>query len=286
MLRIAHISDLHFAKASFSLKQFMSKRWVGNFNTMLIRNFFYSQKQLFQLPRLFKKLNVDYIIITGDFTATSQVKEFELAQAFLATFKDNDIKILSIPGNHDHYTKSAFLNKRFYHFLENMSPNHNFPTKSYKLKEHGVESFPLDGKWWYVGIDTALATPILSSRGLFSEKIEHELINLLAHIPKDFNILVVNHFPFLPHGSKRKILVRGSRLKAILENTPQVKIYLHGHTHKHKIISSRPLILDSGSVTSKRSGSFNLITLTHHDIEVDVYRWRSKQWQLENSFSF
>jgi 3',5'-cyclic AMP phosphodiesterase CpdA len=290
MLNIAHISDLHFAKISFSIKQFLSKQWIGNFNNLLLRKFFYSHRQLFLLPQLLKKLNTHYLIITGDFTATSQIKEFELAKEFLSTLPDNNIKILSVPGNHDHYTKTAFLNKRFYKFLENGSPNHDFPTKSYSLKEHGVESFPLNNKWWYLGIDTALATPILSARGLFSEKIEQELINLLKLIPPQINIIVVNHFPFSQEGHKRRILKRGNDLKNILQKNPHVKLYLHGHTHKNYISDQRknhlPIIIDSGSISSKKNGSFNFLSITNNSINIDTYRWENSNWHNKTSSNF
>lgn len=278
MLTIAHISDLHLSKITFSLSQFLSKRWIGNLNNLLFRRFVHSSKQIENLPKLFEKLKVDYLIITGDFTSTSQLSEFKAAQCFLKKVEERGIKVISIPGNHDQYTRKAYKNKSFYEFFENKqkSPLH--------LKRDGIEVFSLDKKWWFIGIDTAIPTSLISARGLFSEKLETTLKQVLLKIPKEDFIIFVNHYPFIKPKNPRRGLKRSSALKAILKQHKNIKLYLHGHTHKQTIMKGRPITLDSGSISHKR-GSFNILELGSNQCLIKFYTWTNK-WQLQKNFTF
>ena len=75
-LRIAHLSDPHFSKITYSPRQFLSKRWMGNLNLLLFRNQAYQTQYLWHLPELVESLEVESVFITGDFSSTSLNEEF------------------------------------------------------------------------------------------------------------------------------------------------------------------------------------------------------------------
>ena len=251
-LRIAHLSDPHFSLVSYHPSQFLSKRWLGNLNLMVFRQHVYHTEHLGHLPELFETLDVERILLTGDLSSTAQDCEFALGQKFVESFKS---PIYVIPGNHDKYTKKVENTRRFYDF---------FPSKDLAEKKVAVES--LGKGWWWVGMDTALATFLFQAYGVFDTSIEKALIEALDQIPKTDRILLANHFPLWPSKVPSHDLKNAKRLREILKDYPQVKIYLHGHDHKPYIFSDRkPLVLNSGSCAHKPGGTFYLIDLYETD---------------------
>jgi 3',5'-cyclic AMP phosphodiesterase CpdA len=266
LIRIAHISDLHFSKTTLNPLQFFSKRWLGNLNLIFSRKGNYLTQRLFPLVDLFKELGVQHVIITGDLTTTSRRQEYLLANQLIAQFKEAGLSVLALPGNHDHYTKKACLEKRFYQFCDT------------PFNEHGIAVKSLGGRWWVIALDTAIATSLISSRGYFSPLLEKHLEETLSQIPQGDSVLLANHFPFFDHDSPRKMLVRGDALKNLIARFPAIKFYLHGHTHRHCLADLRPnglpILLDSGSTPHRIDGAWNLIDLTPSGSTVRVYRWK------------
>ncbi len=176
--------------------------------------------------------------------------------------------MICIPGNHDHYTRSAYRNRTFYNYF----PSSWDPSLNCNLKTDGVTAKKLCPGWWIVGLDTACSTSWVYSTGYFNPRTEKALDILLQSLPE--NILLVNHFPFFQHDSKRKVLLRGPALQQLVEKHPQVKIYCHGHTHRRCIAplesSGLPLILDPGSTTHRSNDGWHLI-----EINGNAY---SQQW--------
>ncbi|MEL7431554.1 MAG: metallophosphoesterase [Chlamydiota bacterium] len=273
MTRILHCSDFHFPQKitddpSQIFLQFFSKRWIGNTNWHFSRKHHFSHDQLNQLPAFCKAESVETVIFTGDASITGTKKELENAAAFFEKIRAENIQILTLPGNHDHYTKKSFREKAFYnHFPDN-------PSSNYSLRNGGVEALPLSKDWYYVGLDTVRSTPPYSSRGDFTKRIEQQLQEVLRDLP-DTPILMANHFPFLPFDHPRKILEKGNRLETIIANDPRIQIYIHGHTHRQCIADLREdnlaLILDSGSGAHKHYGTFHLYDLQKNSIEITVY---------------
>jgi len=278
MLRIAHISDLHFGTITYSPCQFFSKRWLGNCNLIFTRRKTHDANLLAPLPALFSKLKVDLVIVTGDLSTTGQEREFQKAAAYCDLFQERGIKLLFIPGNHDHYTKKDYLQKRFYQFFSNPTGDDPFT-----LKDNQLEIRQLKNEWWYLAIDTVIPTHLLSSQGLFSEGLEGRLADLLSRLPKDRRVIFINHFPFFPFDNPRKKLKRGMALGNLLKQYPQVIFYLHGHTHRHCIADLRPshfpIILDSGSASMVHHASFNLLDLSPTSSTVAAYRFMNEQWE-------
>ncbi|PIS00583.1 MAG: hypothetical protein COT84_06695 [Chlamydiae bacterium CG10_big_fil_rev_8_21_14_0_10_35_9] len=285
-IRIAHISDLHFSKISYHPSQFLTKRWVGNVNLLLFRRDMTSKEHLWQLPDFLEKEKVDLVLVSGDLSCTSMTDEFQMAAEFLSTLKEKNIPYLVIPGNHDHYIKEAYQAKLFYQFFQNPAST---VRKDLTLKDNRIEVQKINEKWWAIVFDTALPTSFLSSQGLFPEDLENTLIEVLKTVPKDVSLMLVNHYPFFQNDIPKNRLVRGRKLKKILEKHPNIKLYLHGHTHRETIAdlrpSSLPIILDSGCTGDRKRGSFHIMDLKNDELELSVYKWKNS-WDLSEKQSF
>jgi len=268
-MRIAHISDLHFAVPTFSPLQFFSKRWIGNFYQLFSRKNELDPKQLCEMPDLFAALNVDTVLITGDLTTTAQIREYQLASEFIETLKERNLRVVVIPGNHDHYTKRSWRNKDFYRFFSDYSEN------GFSLKDDGVAIIPLDQSWTLIALDTAVATSLRSSNGHFTQGAEAALRKALKKVSLGENVIVMNHFPLFENDKASKNLVRAAELRTLLSSHPNVRFYIHGHTHIHCVADLRPsrlpIILDSGSASHLLKKSWNLIDISSSGATVHAY---------------
>jgi 3',5'-cyclic AMP phosphodiesterase CpdA len=282
-MRIAHLSDLHFASWDWNISQLFSKRWLGNLNFLFGRRQHFDHQRLQSLPDMLKNLQVSTVIITGDLSTTSAPAEFVAAKKFINEIEIQGIEVLCIPGNHDHYTREAYKDRHFYnHFSSCWGIG--------SLKDEGVSAKPLCPEsqgWWIIGLDTALATSWFHSTGYFHPKTEKALETLLKQIPAQDQVLLVNHFPFFQHESPRKQLVRGRALQKLIEKHPQIKIYCHGHTHRFCRAplqpSNLPLILDPGSTPNRKNGGWHLIDLKKNSVETQHYKWKNA-WTLSENY--
>ncbi len=277
-LRIAHISDLHFAKLSLNPLQLFSKRFIGNLNSLFSRKKVFLPGRLAALLPLFEEQKITHVIITGDLSTTSYKKEFKLAALFIEELEQRGITVITLPGNHDHYTKRAYKDKSFYTFFKSQFHKES----KYNLKDHALSVSPLKKNWWLVTLDTARATSWISSQGVFTPELEHRLEEVLLAIPKQDKVIIANHFPFFRHDSFRKTLRRASALRALVKRFSNVVFYIHGHTHRHCIADLRingfPIILDSGSTTHRDRGSWNMIDIQASGCTVDAFNWKGS-WQ-------
>ncbi len=285
-MKIAHLSDLHFSKISLHPSQFFSKRWIGNLNLLCSRKKNFADTQIFSLIPLFQELKIDYVLITGDLSTTSLEGEFERASQFIEALKEKGIKVLVLPGNHDHYTKKAYSEKVFYnYFPANFSPE----LLDIDLRKEGITLKSLQPGWWLVALDTALATSLISSRGCFSPQLEKHLHEVLARIPREDRVLLANHFPLFQSDGPRKALKRADALQKSLKGFPNIKFYLHGHTHRHSIADLRvqrlPIVLDSGSAAHRTQGYWNLLHIDEQRCLVDVFHHKEK-WHPIKQLAF
>ena len=284
-MRIAHISDLHFSKLSFNISQFFSKKWIGNLNFIINRSDVFSKKRIYSLIDLFKQQKITDVIVSGDLTTTSSKAEFHQALDFIEQLKTEGLSTYLIPGNHDHYIRHAYKKKTFYHYFPSKQ-SHILP---YSLKDDGVTAIKWDNQWWLILMDTTLATSLFSSNGYFSPFIEKNFLSLLKEIPPNEKILLVNHFPFFQHDKPRRRLRRGNVLEKIIQNHPNIQIYLHGHTHRRCIADLRknrfPLILDSGS-TAHYDGSWNLLDLNQNTCSLSCFNWENEKWMKKDTMLF
>jgi len=292
-LRIAHISDLHFSKITLSPTQFFSKRFIGNFHALFKRKKQFIPRILDNFAEGLKKLHVHLVIVTGDFSSTGREVEFAHALDLINAFERAGLCVLKIPGNHDHYTKRDYRKKLFYDYFDNEPPTGS--PFNFNLKDNGIEVHPIGKKMWWIGLDTACPAPLTSARGVFSKSLEERLATVLKTLPSDDLILLANHYPLSQ--KKRdpaRALEGSSRLRALLKKHPNVKIYLHGHDHKHCLLDRRdeglPICSDSGSCSMRGRATWNLIDLTHSKAELQVMNGEllagEPLWKPLKSFDF
>ncbi len=285
-MRIAHISDFHFTHITWNPFRLFSKRILGNLNWVFTRKGQFSEEQLAPLPELFDQLKVDLVLLGGDLSTTSLLEEFEKAARFVKRISQPWI---AVPGNHDRYTYRSSRQNHFYRYFTNKRKEISHPVEFFTLKDYGIEVHPIGPNGWIIALDTTRATNLYSSQGLFSEKLEAYLEEALALIPKNDPVLLFNHYPFFLNDESRRNLVRGEALQALLKRHPRIRLYLHGHTHRHTIADLQPnhlpVILDSGSAAEGKNGSWNLIELTPSGCTVDVYRW-NENWNKLRTESF
>ncbi len=277
-LRLAHISDLHFVKRDLTLLHLFSKRLLGNINFFFGRERAFAHERLDLLPDILKSQKITHLLITGDFTVTSSPAELKKAQAFVQQFRDRGIEVFCIPGNHDQYTRKAYRLQLFYEYF----PSQWDPSLPYDLKKNGITVKKISHEWWVVGLDTTLATPWFFSSGQFFQRVEKSLVTFLSELSQNQKVILINHFPFFKHDGFRTQLERGERLKEILLNTSSVKIFCHGHTHRHCVAdlqaSNLPILFDSGSTPHRSKGFFNLLSLSKEQLKTEVYGWKEGGW--------
>ncbi len=292
-LRIAHISDLHFSKVSFSPLQFFSKRWVGNVNLCFYRKAVYIPERLHNLVELFKSMEISIIIISGDLSTTTLDAELIAAKKFVDTFIKEGFQVFVIPGNHDQYTYSDFKQKKFYNYFPSYFSEKSPIETMFSLRDDGVTASRISDTWWIVGLDTTLATSLFSAAGCFSPKIEKNLEILLQQIPSTDQIILINHFPLFPNDKPRNTLERAHELQRLVLKYPNIIFYIHGHTHRNCVADLRlngyPIILDSGSTSHQEIGSWNFLEINPHHGQVQIYQKDivfSPSWKMIKEVSF
>lgn len=275
LIRVAHISDLHFSRITLSPFQFLSKRWLGNLNLLLFRRGQFNRHLLDPLIEEFQKQAIDYVLISGDLSTTAKDSEFELAASFVQKLKNAGLKVLMLPGNHDQYTKSAYRKHLYYSYFPASFSTEIEICSQYSLKDDRVALASLSPTWWLVLLDTAVPTSIVSSCGHFLPLLEERLLQLLNQLPKEHNLIIANHYPLF-HGKKPlHVMLRAEFLQEIIKRFPNIRLYLHGHSHKLSISDRRkegfPIVLDSGSVSMRKNSSWNLIELQQNQCNVKPF---------------
>ncbi len=264
--RIAQLSDFHFTHVTWNPFKLFPKRFFGQMNWLLSRNKNFAFSNLQDLPSLFSKMNIDLVVLGGDFTTSSLHQEFSLAKTFIETL---NLPWIAIPGNHDQYTRRSFIQKRYYRYFKNKN------AAFYSLEKDGIEAHRIAPHWWLIALDTTHATKLSSSQGFFSEKQENTLEELFNAIPQNDSIILLNHYPFFQHGSPKHCLMRGEALESLIKEHSNIVLYLHGHTHQHIMAdlqkSNLPILLDAGSCTQTQN-SWNLIDLTEKGCTVTAYQ--------------
>ena len=287
LFKLAHISDLHFSKVHFSVPTLFSKEFIGNLNLLLSRRKTYKNDKVASLVETLKKEQVTHVLFTGDLSTTSSEKEFEKAKEFIDLLKKEKMEVIAIPGNHDNYTKRAEKKKLFYQYMQ----EHEKPFLGYQLQTHKVAAHFLGDNVWVVTIDTTFACPVYRSCGKYDEQIDRHLKALLSSIPPSDTIIFMNHFPLFDVESQRRSMQGSEILRKTLSQFPNVKLYLHGHTHKPSILDHRkenlPIVADSGSLSHVKKGSWHTIEIYESRCAFTTYKPTDMhKWAEHKNLSF
>ncbi len=259
-MKIAHISDIHFFHLNKNPLQFFSKRVLGNFHYFFGRRKHHDSSLAYKILPMLKKQGVTHLVISGDYTCTASAQEFQKMQDYIKAVKREGFEVFTLPGNHDAYTKSSYRNQSFFSYLGDLVSFKG--DTSHNLIDHHVAAFKLKESWWLALVNCSFPTPWVKSTGIFSPEVEKQLNHLLQSIPSDAKIILTCHYPFEHFKYPSAHLERGDFLEKIVTADSRIRLYLHGHRHLHRIERRGNLtIADSGSISLKKSSSFNLIEL-------------------------
>lgn len=271
MVKLIHISDLHFSVYSWNPLQIFSKRIVGNLSLALKRKKQLSPQLLNEFIDTLDSLEPTHVLISGDFTSTAYHKEYAFSLTFIQAIQKKGILVFAIPGNHDTYTKRAHQQKLFYESFRSVLP---FKGEfEFDLEKQRVAAFKLTPDLYLVLVDSAFYTSFFQSNGIFTPEIEKNLFSLLKQIPSHAKIWLSCHFPFFDFEHPKRHLIGSEKLKKIIEAySPQIECYFHGHTHRQIVADLRPsglpIISDSGSLIFKHCSTFNIIEASQKEIKL------------------
>ncbi|WP_181860286.1 metallophosphoesterase family protein [Candidatus Similichlamydia laticola] len=281
-LCFAHLSDLHFFSTEWNLALFSSPRarsFLAQLHALLP---FSSRKQFPGHAKILSEFlknhspPLDFILISGDLTTKGSAKECALARSWLKT--TDPIPKIIIPGNHDVFQKGE---KQFPFETLLLLNGFGFDPKEFSEKSCTLLTLPQG--WRFLLLD--LTHPKIGhAQGLFSKELEKQVDKILA--ASSGPCIVSGHFPLYGGRTKIRSLLRHQELLQCLLQHPQVKLYLHGHTHTlhHRVWTKDQhelLSLDSGSSLIGEQPTWGIYTLTREQI---ISKWfeieQATPWEL------
>lgn len=223
-MRIAHITDLHVARAP-SFGDYNAKRVLGYINYRLFRSRRYLEHIAERaLARLMSGTHPpDAVLLTGDITQHGLETEFEAAERLLSVVTGRGVPVIAVPGNHDIYgqTNHDALWAMIRRLHRPLTPD-----------THGV--FHLDGVE-VLPLAQGIPTPPFFSHGRQNAQELERAGPAWLERPKDVMRLVCGHYPVIdPHGG-RLVYFHGLREADKLVafcGEHRVAGYFCGHNHK------------------------------------------------------
>lgn len=223
-MRIAHITDLHIARAP-SFGEYNTKRALGYINYRLFRSRRYLEDIAEKaLARLMAGTHPpDAVLLTGDITQHGLEAEFLAAEHLLSGITRLGVPIIAVPGNHDIYGLSN--HDALWALLHKIG-------KPLVPDTHGV--YRLDGVE-VLPLAQGIPTPPFFSHGRQNPEELDRARQAWAGPPKGVMRLVCGHYPVIdPHGG-RLVYFHGLREADMLVDFCRehgVAGYFCGHNHK------------------------------------------------------
>lgn len=283
IMRIVHISDLHFWHITLNPIRLAGKRIVGMGNLILNRARKYRMENMPLLLERVLELRPDHVLITGDLTTTSLEEEFEAVKRALSPLNGGHSSITVIPGNHDRYTRRAARLRLFEQYFGAYVASDTYPW----LKNIG------DGTA-ILGLDASRPT-IISARGTISpSQIESARCLLEGSNARLARLIVACHYPVaIPDGVKPDP-AHGLQGKEYLHDFLSrlgPHLYCHGHIHAGWTFRPdslpRALCINPGAALKRRrrsgvDASFLEILLDGDGVEVWRHALRRGAWEKEH----
>jgi 3',5'-cyclic AMP phosphodiesterase CpdA len=280
VLRIVHLSDIHFWRYANHPLRLMSKRLLGTASLLLGRGRRFRLERVPELVERVRSLEADHLLITGDLTTTALPGEFHHAKTALSGLLHDPSKVTIIPGNHDRYTVRAHRSRRFEHYFGAFAPDEPYPWL------RGT-----DGRTAILGLDPTRAG--VSARGRLPHRQLLEAERIVAATRGQVNIVVACHYPVAAppeyeNKLARKPIVNAAALVDWLR-TIGPHVYCCGHVHA--AWAFRPpsipnqLCLNPGAPLMRDHTGGNLpgfleITIDSGDVIADRHFWSGSSWQV------
>ena len=282
MLRVLHCSDFHLLPRMRSVpaSDWLSKRVTGAFNFWWERKgqFALTPKKLDKLAEFARDQAVDAVLCTGDYTLWGTEQEHENARRAVQPLIEATPAFVTIPGNHDVYTRRVVDERRF---------ERNFGD----LLHTDSPRSSVDGPWplvRYLG-ETAVVIALNSSiphrtpwkaNGRIPDRQLEEFRQLLStpEIRKRFVFAMTHHAPRLANGGHDAAhhgLLNAEEFLAICAEIRAGAI-LFGHVHRQYRLTLPGLdvpLFNSGSTTLVGREGLWLFDVEPGSMEVRAGTW-------------
>lgn len=225
--RLVQIADLHFWHVLKNPLRLMSKRFLGNLNVWLRRRHEFIMDRASEFAEAVAMTGIQTALLTGDFTSTSNRREYDMARAFVEGLSRRGLHIELVPGNHDVYTFYATRKKRFESYFREYLPSDGYPALRW-----------LPGGTPLILVPTA--TPnLVSSRGRVTAAEVDVVASLLDRCPPV--VLVAGHYPILDRTyayaqESSHTLRNAEALRDVLGASQRRILYVCGHTHRFSYV--------------------------------------------------
>ena len=247
MVRIVHLSDLHFGAHAEQL--------VAGVDAQV------------------DELKPDLVVISGDFTQRARTEQFRQACEFLEGMRERGHEVLGVPGNHDvplYDVLRRFMSPltRYRRFIdENLCPFVELP---------GVA---------VLGINTARSFTFKDGR-INKDQVEF-IRETFARTPSEATRVLVTHHPLfaLRVGEQIDRAIGRQELALDVVEESGVDMLLAGHNHHASSQDASDLVTRSGGVLVIQAGtatstrvreqeqSFNVIDVAERRATITVHAW-------------
>lgn len=249
MLRLIHLSDLHFGSHDDRLVAAVEQR--------------------------IDDAKPELVVISGDFTQRARTEQFEQACRFLERLRDAGHEVLGVPGNHDvplYDVLRRFLSPltRYRRYIDQtLCPFHELPGAA------------------VLGINTARSLTFKDGR-ISEEQVAYIHDTFARTRSETMRILVTHHPLFSLPVSDGPVLGKAiGRQELALGAVAQagVDLLLAGHNHRASAHHAKDLVTDAGHALVIQAGtatstrlrdeeqSFNLIEVGDGEVTVAVQAW-------------
>jgi len=281
VLRIVHVSDIHFWRYPANPLHLLNKRIVGVGALALGRASKFRLERVQSLVDRVVALQPDHILISGDLTTTALEIEFRAARHALEPWLRPQ-KVTIVPGNHDRYTGESARNFRFERYFGEFAPKQEFPWIRWIDARTGILAFDP-------------TRPGLTARGELPVRQLEEARRLVENPEsRPERLLVACHYPLqapvhLQKELHRKSLRNARGLTDLLTSIGR-HIYCCGHVHAAwAFIPSKipdQLCLNAGSPlfqdpTHRSLPGFLEIFIQDEDVKVIHHAWSENSWRVD-----
>lgn len=257
MVRLIHLSDLHFGAHDLRLVDAVAER--------------------------IDEEKPDLVVISGDFTQRARTEQFKEACDFLDRLREAGHDVLAVPGNHDVPLYDVF--RRF------LSPLTRY--KRY-IDDTLCPVHELSGVT-VVGINTARSFTF--SDGRINEEQMKFIRETFGRSDANALRVLVTHHPLfaLPVGETGEVKRAVGRNELALDAAAEsgVDMLLAGHHHTASTHSARDLVtragpalvVQAGTATSVRlreeEQSFNRIDIQGDSVTLTLQRWKDEKFESD-----
>lgn len=281
-LRVIHLSDVHVQqrRAGWRPRDFLGKRATGWLNLTLSRRgrrFRGAEHLVHRIAKHVATLKPEFIVFSGDATALGFPAESVAVAQALGVGDTSGPPGIAVPGNHDHYTKSAVLARGFETAFGPW------------MEGERVGPFPFPfarkaGDVWFIGVNSCVPNSLpwdtRGSVGIAQLGRLDELLGRLGDGPR----VLVTHYPYVTAEGLPEPPVRALRDREQLAEVMRkrgVPIWLCGHRHRAYHIGPTdrmPFFLNcSGSATQTGLASFSELMIEADAVQIRRHVWTASE---------